>query len=280
MHKKNLQPGMERLQEIVAILRSPGGCPWDTKQTPESLKSYIIEETYEVLEAIDGGDAKAICEELGDLLLQIVLQARIFEERGLFRLEDIANGIADKLERRHPQVFNKSHIPTDHDLQKQWDSIKKEEKSRQGQPTHTLGDLPPHLPALLKAKKILQKASRAGFDWPDPGFALAKVHEELMECEEAFLEQDDQKKEDELGDLLFAVVNVGRLLDIDAENALGKTIQRFTRRFTLVEQELSNQGRTIDSASFDELLNLWNDAKQQDACTFQDRPNRPFTVPT
>ncbi len=273
MQKKNSQPGMDRLAKIVATLRSPGGCPWDAEQTPESLKSYIIEEAYEVLEAIDLGHTNAICEELGDLLLQVVLQARIFEERGLFNLDDVANGIADKLERRHPHVFNKSHITTNDDLQRQWDDIKREEKSQQGQPTTTLGNLPRHLPALLKAKKIMQKASRAGFDWPDITFALAKVHEELMECEEAFLESDYQRKEDELGDLLFAAVNVGRLLDIDAENALEKTIKRFTRRFTLVEESLKNRGRNIDSASFDELLSLWNEAKQQDACTFQDSQN-------
>jgi MazG family protein len=275
MHKKFLQPGIDRLQEIVATLRNPGGCPWDAKQTPESLKSHIIEETYEVLEAIDLGNAKAICEELGDLLLQVVFQARIFEERGLFSLEDVANGIADKLERRHPHVFNKSRNPADIDLHKQWERIKREEKSQQGQPTSTLGNTPTHLPALLKAKKIAQNASRAGFDWPDLNFALAKVHEELAECEEAFLESDHHKKEDELGDLLFAVVNVGRLLDIDAENALGKTINRFIRRFTLVEKALNNQGRNIDSASFNELLRLWNDAKQQDACSFQGSQNTP-----
>lgn len=264
MHQKILQPGMNRLQQIVAILRSPGGCPWDAQQTPESLKPYIIEETYEVLEAIDLGHEKAICEELGDLLLQVVLQARIFEERGLFSLEDIANGIADKLERRHPHVFNKSHHPTTCDLHKQWEHIKREEKAQQGRQASTLGNLPPHLPSLLKAKKVMQKASRAGFEWPDISFALAKVHEELAECEDAFRESDHHRKEDELGDLLFAVVNVGRLLDIDAENALGKTIKRFTRRFTLVEQALSSQGRNIGSATFNELLSLWNDAKQQD----------------
>lgn len=273
MHKQNLHPGMDRLQKIVATLRGPGGCPWDAKQTPESLKPYIIEETYEVLEAIDLGIAKAICEELGDLLLQVVLQARIFEERGLFTLEDVANGIAGKLERRHPHVFKKTATPTDCDMHKQWETIKQEEKSQQGLATSTLGQPPAHLPALLKAKNILQKASRAGFEWPDPSFALAKVHEELMECEEAFLESNHQKKEDELGDLLFAVVNLGRLLDIDAENALGKTIKRFTRRFTLVEQTLTNQGRNIDSASFDELLSLWDDAKQQDTCTFSGEQN-------
>lgn len=251
-----------RLIETVATLRSPGGCPWDAKQTPESLKPYIIEEAYEVTEAIDLGDTHGIREELGDLLLQVVLQSRIFEERKLFNLKDVAIGIAEKLERRHPHVFGPPQRDKTQDIERQWEHIKQLEKKQQGQTPTTLGTLPTHLPALMKARKITERASRAGFDWPSIEGAIAKVHEELSECEEAIQGTGHHKIEDELGDLLFSVVNLGRFLNIDAEEALGKTIKRFTKRFTHVEESLKDQNRSMDGASLEELLTLWQQAKQ------------------
>lgn len=273
MHQKNIQSAMNRLLKIIATLRSPGGCPWDAKQTPESLKPFIIEEAYEVIEAIDIGDALPIREELGDLLLQVFLQARIFEERGLFNMVDVANSIADKLERRHPHVFGAAQTTTHSNLAQQWESIKREEKSRQGKTTATLGDLPPQLPALMKAKKVIEKASHAGFAWPNISEALAKVHEELAECEEAFKEADHQAKENELGDLLFAVVNLGQFMNIDAESALEQTIKRFTSRFNRMEQALKIVDRKLDSTSLEELLALWSEAKHQERLPLQDISN-------
>lgn len=255
---------IERLVRIVGQLRRPGGCPWDAAQTPESLKPYIIEEAYEVIEAIDSGHPAAIKEELGDLLLQVVLQARIFEEKNLFTLEDVGHVIADKLIRRHPHVFGDaqhSDIPA---VQRQWEDIKRREKEKQGEAASSLGTLPLHLPALLKAKKLTERASRAGFDWPDIDGAMAKVHEEIAECEEAFRGTDRTKMEDELGDLLFAVVNLGRFLNIDAENALGKTIQRFIGRFRHIERTLGNRNRSMETTPLEELMALWEEAKQKE----------------
>lgn len=251
-----------RLIETVSALRSPGGCPWDAKQTPESLKPYIIEEAYEVIDAIDQGDTHSIREELGDLLLQVVLQSRIFEERNLFSLKDVAIGIAEKLERRHPHVFGPTQQDKAQDIERQWERIKQQEKEQQGQTPTTLGTLPVHLPALMKARKITERASRAGFDWPGIEGVIEKVHEELSECKEAIQGTDRRKMEDELGDLLFSVVNLGRFLDIDAEEALGRTIKRFTKRFTYVEESLKNQKRSMEATSFEELLTLWQQAKQ------------------
>lgn len=264
MQQQQLHAAIERLVRVVARLRAPGGCPWDAEQTPESLKPYIIEEAYEVLEAIDLGHPPAIREELGDLLLQVILQARIFEERGFFNLEDVARTIADKLERRHPHVFGNAKRTAPQDLHRQWEHIKRQEKATDGKPPSTLGKLPPHLPALMKARKLTERASRAGFDWPDIDGAMAKVHEELAECEEAFRGTDPQHMEDELGDLLFAVTNLGRFLNIDAENALAKTIGRFTHRFTYVENALKKSDRSFDGTSLDELLTLWEEAKRRE----------------
>jgi MazG family protein len=257
-------PSLGRLANIVAQLRAPQGCPWDAAQTPESLRPCIIEEAYELIEAIDQGDHLAICEELGDLLLQVVLLARIFEERHLFSLEDVARGIADKLERRHPHVFGDCQAHDIASTQRQWDEIKRLEKRDRGEPASALGTFPPHLPALMKARKLTERASRAGFDWPDMEGVMAKVHEELAECEEAFRGGDGQKMEEELGDLLFAAANLGRFLDIDAENALGNTIKRFTRRFHHVEHCLRKNRRPLTSASLKELQSLWEDAKQRE----------------
>lgn len=268
MSQPTVRIAIDRLIQIVAQLRSPGGCPWDAEQTPETLKPYIIEEAYEVIEAIDLGQADAIREELGDLLLQVILQARIFQERNLFDIEDVAQTIADKLERRHPHVFGSSQHTRIPDIQRQWESIKQKEKRQQGKPASTLGTLPLHLPALMKAQKVTERASRAGFDWPDIDGAMAKVHEELSECEEAFLGTDARRMEDELGDLLFAVVNLGRFLNINAENALSKTIQRFTRRFNHVETSLKTQNRELTKTPVEDLLTLWEEAKRLE----QDNP--------
>ncbi len=252
---------LQRLLAIMARLRAPDGCPWDAEQTPESLKPYLLEECYETLEAIDSGDPKKVCEELGDLLLQIVFQTRIFEERSAFTMTEVINGIADKLERRHPHVFGNSECPTPAAVSEQWEAIKKQEKGTEQKTETILGSLPAAMPALMHARKLTERASRAGFDWPKVDGALAKVREEMTELEQALQEGDQQATADELGDLLFATANLGRHLNIDAEDALRKTVGRFIFRFTHIENSLSQDGRTLQQATLEELENLWREAK-------------------
>jgi MazG family protein len=253
------------LLNIMARLRSADGCPWDAEQTPESLKPYLVEETYEVLEAIEKGEPGAVREELGDLLLQVVFQARIFEERGEFGMQEVVEGIAKKLVRRHPHVFANERCQSSEEVSNQWEKIKALEKSANGkEPKSILGHVPPALPALMRASKLTARASRAGFDWPEVDGAFAKVHEELIEFETALKSQDQQGMEDELGDLLFAIANLGRFLKIDPEEALRKTIDRFICRFTHVEKTLTESGRQFQSASLEEMSALWQLAKKSE----------------
>lgn len=250
-----------RLLETMAILRSPEGCPWDAEQTPESLKPYLLEETYEVLEAIDQNEPAVICDELGDLLLQVVFQARLFEERQAFDIGDVADAITSKLIRRHPHVFGDRRESSMASLDAQWDRIKVEEKAQRGEPVTVLGGVPRNLPALLRARKLAEKASRVGFDWPEVDGIFTKVHEELREFEEALQRSDQQAMVDELGDLLFTIVNLGRFLNIDAEEALRQTINRFAERFGHIEQTLARRGQTFQQSSLEEMDALWNEAK-------------------
>lgn len=250
-----------RLLEIMAVLRSPQGCPWDAEQTPQSLKPYLLEEAYELLEAIDSGDPAHIRDELGDLLLQIVFHTRLFEEQGAFDMADVAGAIADKLVRRHPHVFAGRESGDRHALNAQWDRIKAEEKIGRGETSTVLGGIPRHLPALLRARKLTEKASRVGFDWPEVDGVFAKVHEELREFEEAMQQRDQSAMADELGDLLFAIVNLGRFLDIDAEEALRQTMNRFVARFEHIEQTLARQGKTFQKTPLEEMDALWEEAK-------------------
>lgn len=264
MTENHTLTAISRLLQIVATLRSPGGCPWDAEQTPESLKPYLLEEAYEVLDAIDGGKPEAICDELGDLLLQVVFQARLFEEIQAFDMADVANSIADKLIRRHPHVFAERQQRGKKALAAQWEKIKAEEKERRGEPARLLEDVPRHLPALLRARKLSEKASRVGFDWSEVDGIFAKIDEELQEFREALGRTDQRAMTDELGDLLFAVVNLGRFLHIDAEEALRQTSNRFVARFGHIETTLAEQGRTIAQSSPAEMDSLWNDAKRRE----------------
>lgn len=261
MKKTSAATALERLLSIMAKLRGPDGCPWDAEQTPETLKPYLLEECYETLEAIDNNQPVEICEELGDLLLQIVFQSQIHEERSNFSMVDVITGIADKLERRHPHVFGDSVCHTPAAVSAQWESIKKQEKKTQNQLETALGSIPNNLPALMHARKLAERASRAGFDWPEVDGALAKVREEMTELEQAIKEDNRQAIENELGDLLFASANLGRYLNIDAEEALRKTICRFIFRFGHVESSLKNAGRSLQEASLTEMTTLWREAK-------------------
>ena len=260
MENSNVQGRFERLIEIMRKLRAPGGCPWDAEQSHESLKRYLLEEAYEVIEAIDGKDRALLKEELGDLLLQPVFHAAIAEENGDFTMDEVLDAINEKLVRRHPHVFGDLVIESSEAQVQNWEKIKSQEKGVERK--SALSGIPPHLPALMQAHKITEKAARVGFDWEHTDQVFAKVMEELHEFEEARLSGDQKEMEAELGDLLFAIVNLGRFLSIDPEDALRKTIQRFTRRFSHVEQTLHARGKALPDSTLEEMDQLWEEAKK------------------
>jgi tetrapyrrole methylase family protein/MazG family protein len=252
----------DRLMAIMRKLRAPGGCPWDAEQTHESLKRYLIEEAYEVIEAIDAKDTPLLKEELGDLLLQPVFHAAIAEEKGDFSMDEVLDAINDKLIRRHPHVFGEEVIESSEAQVQNWEKIKKQEKGVERK--SALSGIPPELPALMKAQKITEKAARVGFDWEHTDQVFAKVMEELHEFEEAMLAGDQKEMEAELGDLLFAIVNLGRFVSVDPEEALRKTIARFTKRFSHVEETLHARGMAMQSATLEEMDVLWEEAKRRE----------------
>ncbi|MRR55809.1 MAG: nucleoside triphosphate pyrophosphohydrolase [Deltaproteobacteria bacterium] len=250
----------DTLLNLMRRLRAPGGCPWDAEQTHESLKRYLLEETYEVLEAIDAKSTKMLKEELGDLLLQAVFHTVIAEEKGEFTMDEVLQVLCDKLIRRHPHVFTDLEIDTIDDLVANWERIKKAEKGEERR--SVLSGVPPQLPALLRAQKITEKASRVGFDWDHVDPVFAKVLEELKELEETLFTGDQERIEAELGDLLFSIVNLGRFLSINPEDALRKTISRFISRFNHVEESLHSQGKSLTEASLEQMDRLWDEAKK------------------
>jgi len=252
---------IETLLSIMARLRGPGGCPWDREQTLLTLRPYVLEETYEVLEAIEGGDPREHCEELGDLLLQIVFQARLCEEVGQFTFADVADAISRKLVRRHPHVFGDAQVKDAEGVMRQWVALKKEEKAARGGGKSVLEGVPRQMPALARAERLTEKASRIGFDWPDAAGARAKVAEELAELDEAMAAGDPRRTEEELGDLLFSVVNLSRKLSLPPEEALRNAIGRFIARFEHVEQGLERRGLSPGQASLADMDALWNEAK-------------------
>jgi tetrapyrrole methylase family protein/MazG family protein len=260
MTEKN--KGFARLMELMRRLRGPGGCPWDAEQSHESLKRYLIEETYEVIEAIDKNDPQHLKEELGDLLLQPVFHAVIAEEAGNFTMDEVLEAINDKLVRRHPHVFGEQTVKSAGEQVENWERIKKAEKGEERR--SALSGVPPHMPALMKAEKITEKAARVGFDWEHVDQVFAKVLEELHELEETMIEGDQARIEAELGDLLFAIVNLGRFLSVNPEQALGKTIARFVQRFAYVEETLHAAGNHMKDATLDQMNLLWEEAKKKE----------------
>jgi MazG family protein len=252
---------VERLVALMARLRGPGGCPWDREQTLKTLRPYVLEETYEVLEAIDSGDPREHREELGDLLLQIVFQARIAEEQGLFDLAAVADAISDKLVSRHPHVFGDAEARDADAVLRQWAALKRKENEAKGGGKSVLEGVPREMPGLARAERLTEKASRVGFDWPSPSGARAKVDEELAELDRATAAGDRGAVEDELGDVLFAVANLARKLGIPPEEALRRALQRFIDRFQFVEQELARRGRAHGEATLEEMDALWDQAK-------------------
>ena len=252
-------PAIVRLVQIMAILRSPQGCPWDHKQTLQTLKNHLVEESHEVLDAIDSGDRKKLCDELGDLLLQVVFQSRLCAEEGAFTFDDVAAAIVAKLIRRHPHVFGDTNVSNADEVLKNWEQIKKTEKAGELRPT--LEGVPKSLPALHRAHLIQKRAANVGFDWENADGALEKLDEEIAEVRDAVAARDDEKIRDEIGDLLFSVVNVSRFLGHNPEDLLHASIAKFTRRFQAVETEVQRIGKKMSDCTLAELDEIWNRAK-------------------
>ncbi len=249
------------LVKIVAVLRGEGGCPWDAVQTHLTIKKDLIEETYEVIEAINKDDKTLLCEELGDLMLQVVFHSQIETEAGSFGIDEICDGICKKLIERHPHVFGEVNVSGVDDVLTNWDDIKRKTKN-QKTTTQAMQAVPRELPALMRSTKIQKKAAKAGFDWDNISGALDKLEEEIAELREAVSDQDDAASFDELGDVLFSAVNVSRFIDIDAEEALTASTDKFFNRFSIVEQLAEKRGIDMKNTSLEELDKLWDEAKK------------------
>ncbi|VEF49990.1 tetrapyrrole methylase [Bacillus freudenreichii] len=251
------------LRGIIADLRGPNGCPWDKKQTHISLKKYLIEESYELLDAIDRDDIDDMIEELGDMLLQVMLHAQIGEDDGMFSIDDVLESISEKMIRRHPHVFGETDAENADEVVANWEQIKAEEKGNSLNSTSLLDQIEKGLPALLRAYEVQKAASKVGFDWGNAEEAMKKVREETKEFQEELAKQEGRGQLEELGDLLFAVVNAARLAKIHPEEALQATNEKFYRRFTFIEKKVKESGRPFDDFSLEELDEYWNEAKKQ-----------------
>lgn len=245
----------DELVRVMARLRAPDGCPWDREQTHRSLRPYLLEETYEALEAIDAEDWARLCDELGDVLLQVVFHAQLASERGDFDIEDVIRGIVTKLRRRHPHVFGESSVSDAEEVVDRWEQIKRGEAGNEGRES-ALDGVPASLPALQRAHKLQRRAARVGFDWDDIEGPRAKIDEELAEVAQA----DERSLEHEIGDLLFAVVNYARFLGVEPEGALRRANERFGRRFRALEEAAGGPER-LQAMSLEEMDALWEQAK-------------------
>ena len=251
---------MNRLRAIMHRLRAPGGCPWDAEQTHESLLPNLIEETYETVDAIKRNDWEHLEEELGDLLLQVVFHSELAEEAGRYTFDDVARGVSDKLVRRHPHVYSDSDASDADAVLTQWDAIKRQEKGSEGKPyLHGVGK---GLPAMLRAAKLQKKAAKVGFDWPDDRGVIDKIREECAEVEAELASGDQDKLGEEIGDLLFSVVNLARRHKLDPEILLESTNVKFETRFTKMDDSLQEQGKHLAFATLDEMEAKWQEAKE------------------
>ncbi len=248
------------LVEIMRILRAPGGCPWDAEQTHESIKKNLIEETYEVIEAINKNDKELLCEELGDTLMQVVFHAQMEKEAGAFDFDDVSDGVCKKLIERHPHVFGEVAISGVDDVLTNWDAIKRKTKGQKST-TESMQSVPRELPALMRATKLQKKAADVGFDWNDVSGALDKLEEEIAELRAAISNEDKENMTEELGDVLFSAVNVSRFIKTDAEEALTAASDKFLSRFTTVESLAKEREIDMKSAGIAELDKLWDEAK-------------------
>ena len=258
---QNSHPTFARLVEIMATLRSSTGCPWDREQTPDTLKPYLIEETYEVLEALEARDLHAFKEELGDLLLQIVFHSQLMAEAGVFTIDDVAQAIADKLVRRHPHVFGDVKVKNADEVVQNWAKLKAKEKAEKADRS-VLAGVPHGAPALIQAQRLGEKAARVGFDWTSAVEVFKKVEEEMHELAATLPTQNVAQQEHELGDLLFALTSLARHLGLDTETALRKAGKRFSDRFRYIETQLAQNGEDIHATSPARLEELWQEAKQ------------------
>lgn len=249
------------LISIIELLRAPGGCPWDREQTHQSIKKNFIEETYEVIEAINKQSVDGLREELGDVLMQIALHCQMEKEKGNFNFDDVCNELCEKLVVRHPHVFGDVNAENTDEALKSWDSIKQKTKGIKSQ-YESMVSVPRELPALMRAQKIQAKAAKVGFDWQDKDGAISKVHEEINELLNAVEHNNQSEIEDEFGDLLFSCVNVSRFLNVDSEEALTKATDKFMQRFEIVEKLASEKGINMKSSSIEELDELWDRAKE------------------
>ena len=244
---------MYELVEVMSRLRAEDGCPWDREQDHKTLKPYLVEETYEVIDAIDGEDDDSLKEELGDLLLQIVFHAQIANEEGRFTIDDVAGTIVEKLKRRHPHVFGAVKVASSEEVLHNWEQIKKDEGK-----SSVMDGVPKSLPALLKARRVQEKARRIGFDWDNVNGAIRKIQEEIGELEQALVKGKKDEAEEEFGDVLFSLVNVSRFFEIDAEDSLRMTIDKFISRFRYIEEEIKDRDKEF---TLEELDRLWERAK-------------------
>jgi len=248
----------QELVEMMSRLRGKGGCPWDKKQTHETIKPYLIEEAYEVVETIDRKDDERLQEELGDLLLQVLFHAQIAREEGRFDIEGVIEKNIAKLRRRHPHVFGDVKVKGAEEVLTNWEKIKRSEGGKS-----LLDGVPPNLPALLRAQRIQEKAARAGFDWERPDEVMRKIEEEFAEFKKAYSQKNPEQVEEELGDIIFSFVNLGRFLGICLEDALRKTVNRFDTRFRFIESKLEKLGKDPKEVSLDEMNTLWEKAKEE-----------------
>ncbi len=250
-----------RLVSIMEKLRSPQGCPWDREQTMDTLKTYLIEEVYEIIEAIEEKDVDALREELGDLLFHILFLSRIAEEQGAFNVWEVIDRISKKMISRHPHVFGEKKVSSSPEVERNWSDIKQEEKRNR---RSILDGIPPNLPALLRAYRITQRASRVGFDWEKAGDIFQKLDEEVEELNQALSQGHRPRIEDEVGDVVFVMVNVARLMGVNPEEALRKTTDKFVKRFQHIEKALTKSNRTLQEASLEEMDKLWEESKTKD----------------
>ncbi|MBI2217368.1 MAG: nucleoside triphosphate pyrophosphohydrolase [Candidatus Rokubacteria bacterium] len=257
-------PLFSELLDIMRRLRGPDGCPWDREQTRASLKAYLIEEAYEVLQALDGDDPRALAEELGDLLLQVVFHVQVAVELGEFAMPDVLRRLVDKLVTRHPHVFGDTRVGTPGEALAQWEAIKSRQAAAAGSARSVLDGVPRALPALLRAQRLASKAARVQFDWPDANAAWGKVEEEMRETADTLASGDRTRLREELGDVLFSLVNVARLAGLDAEDALQAANEKFRRRFTAMEAELAARGASVHDASREELERSWEATKARE----------------
>jgi MazG family protein len=258
------QTGLKRLLEIIHKLRSEDGCLWDKKQKKEDIAKYLLEETYELIDAINSGSPQALKEEMGDLLFQILFIARLSEEAGEFNISDVMKYVSEKMIRRHPHVFGNKKVKDIEEIKTNWEDIKKHIENRDENSSGLFGRIPRSLPSLERAQKVTEKASVVGFDWRNTEEVIDKIEEELTEFKASLKTSNANYIREEIGDLLFSLVNLCRFVDVNAEEALSASLAKFIDRFSYIEKRLTERGKKLTGASLKEMDDLWNEAKLKD----------------